>query len=62
MDETQKLYCMIYELKGIVNSLSDAASYDEQFDNPLLENVQCQVNEIVNHIEKPSKSVLLEGS
>lgn len=53
------LYCLIYELKGIVGSLSDLSDFDEGFYNPIIDKVSTKTSEIISVIEK---DVLLEGS
>lgn len=58
-----KLYCLIYELKGIVGSMSDMCQEDERFDNPLLYAVENKMSEIIDQISSnPKNDVLLETS
>lgn len=52
--ENTKLYCLIYELKGIVQSLSDLADYDDSFNNPVIERIEEKTKEIIQVIEKTS--------
>jgi hypothetical protein len=52
--ENLKLYCLIYELRGMVKSVSDLVDYDENYNNPMLENIEVKMKEIIQEIEKKS--------
>jgi hypothetical protein len=47
-----KLYCLIYELNGMVKSVSDLADYDDNYHNPMIENIEVKMKEIIQEIEK----------
>lgn len=49
-----KLYLKIYELKGIVESLSELANHDEEYNNPIIEKIESKMEQIVEEIEKIS--------
>lgn len=49
--ENLKLYGLIYELKGIVNCLSELADHDGNYENPFIEQIEGKVSEIVQTIE-----------
>ncbi len=48
----RNLYYLIYELKGIVDSLGEVAQYDDEFHHPALDLVENKMNEIVQAIPK----------
>lgn len=48
--EAQLIY-KIFELKGIINTLSELANQDDQYNYPMLENLECKINELVKIIE-----------
>lgn len=50
MDQKINLYCKIYELKGLISSLSCLASIDDSFDNPLIEQLDTTINEVLKEI------------
>lgn len=50
--EEQNLYFKIYELKGLIESMSEMAAYDNEYDNPLIEKVETKMKEIVSEIEE----------
>lgn len=50
MDQNINLYCKIYELKGLISSLSCLASIDDSFDNPLIEQLDTTINEVLKEI------------
>lgn len=50
--ENVKLYCLLYELKGMVKTLSDLADHDENYQIPMIETIEEKMNEIVDQIEK----------
>jgi hypothetical protein len=52
--ENLKLYCLIYELRGMVKSVSDLSDYDENYNNPIIENIEDKMKEIIQEIEKKS--------
>jgi hypothetical protein len=52
--ENLKLYCLIFELRGMVKSVSDLADYDENYNNPMIENIEDKMKEIIQEIEKKS--------
>lgn len=50
--ENVKLYCLIYELKGMVKTLSELADHDENYQIPMIETVEEKMKEIVQKIEE----------
>lgn len=42
---------LIYELKGIIGTLSDLSIYSEEFDHPAIERIESKTNEIIESIE-----------
>jgi hypothetical protein len=52
--ENLKLYCLIYELNGMVKSVSDLVDYDDNYNNPMIENIEVKMIEIIQEIEKKS--------
>lgn len=50
MDQNMDLYCKIYELKGLISSLSCLASVDESFDHPLIERLEETINEALTEM------------
>jgi F420-0:gamma-glutamyl ligase-like protein len=49
-----KLYCLIYELKGMVKSASDLENHEDNYYNPMIENIEEKMKEIIQEIEKKS--------
>ncbi|MBM4765465.1 hypothetical protein [Bacillus sp. B15-48] len=47
-----KVMCLLYELKGMVKTISDVAEYDEQYSNPIVDNLEEKIKEIISEIEK----------
>lgn len=47
-----KLYCLIYELKGVVKSLSEMADQDENYNNPVIEVLEEKMKEVMGEVEK----------
>lgn len=45
------LNCKIYELKGLISSLSLISEVDENMDHPIIENIEKQMNQVINLIE-----------
>lgn len=52
MDQNINLYCKIYELKGLISSLSCLASIDDSFDHPLIESLDTTINEVLKEMGK----------
>jgi F420-0:gamma-glutamyl ligase-like protein len=52
--ENFKLYGLLYELKGMVKSASDLENHDDNYYNPMIENIDVKMNEIIQEIEKKS--------
>lgn len=50
--ENVKLYCLIYELKGMVKTLSELANYDENYQIPMIETIEEKMKEITGEIDK----------
>lgn len=50
IDQNINLYCKIYELKGLISSLSCLASIDDSYDNPLIEQLDSTINEVLKEI------------
>ncbi|WP_197204150.1 hypothetical protein [Cytobacillus firmus] len=49
-----KLYCMIYELKGMVDTMSDLAENDDNYDSPIIDRMAKKMDEITDLIEEKS--------
>ncbi|WP_256816713.1 hypothetical protein [Cytobacillus sp. Bac17] len=49
-----KLCCMIYELKGMVDTMSELAESDGNYENPVIDRMAKKMNEITNLIEEKS--------
>lgn len=49
--ENIKLYGLIYELKGLIESMSEMAAHDDEYNNPLIDKVETKMNMIVIEIE-----------
>ncbi|USK56380.1 hypothetical protein LIS82_07880 [Cytobacillus solani] len=41
----------IFELKGIISTLCELANQDEQYNYPMLENLESKINQLVNLVE-----------
>lgn len=52
MDQNINLYCKIFELKGLISSLSCLASIDDSYDNPLIESLDTTINEVLAEMGK----------
>jgi hypothetical protein len=52
--ENFKLICLIYELKGMVKTLSDLADHDENYQIPMIENIEDKMKDIMQEIELKS--------
>lgn len=52
--ENLKLFCLIYELKGMISSLSEIGNYEENYDLPIVETIEGKMKEIINVIEEKS--------
>jgi hypothetical protein len=52
--ENTKLFCLIYELKGMITSLSELAEYDENYQIPMIESVEDKMKLIIQEIESKS--------
>jgi ketol-acid reductoisomerase len=52
--ENIKLYCLIYELKGMIKTMSELAEYDDNYQIPMIENVEEKMKEIMQQIEEKS--------
>lgn len=52
--ENIKLYCLIYELKGMISSLSELGNYEENYNLPIVETIEVKMNQIINVIEEKS--------
>lgn len=50
--ENVKLYCLLYELKGMVKTLSELTNYDDNYQIPMIETIEEKMKEIVDQIEK----------
>lgn len=50
-----KLICLIYELNGMVRSMSEMTNVDEQFDNPLIEPIENKMKEVISIIESTNE-------
>ena len=51
MNPEEKLIYGIFELKGIINTLSELANQDEQYNYPMLENLESKINELTKLVE-----------
>lgn len=54
-----KLYCKIYELKGLISSLSDISEREEGMDHPIIYRLQEKIDEIVEGIEGGTSSATI---
>jgi hypothetical protein len=52
MMENLKLFCKIFELKGMVNTLSDLANHDENYQIPMIESIEDKMKEVIKEIEE----------
>lgn len=41
----------IFELKGMISTLCALANEDEQYNYPMLENLECTINELTKIVE-----------
>lgn len=48
--QPQLLY-KFYELKGMIESLVELASYDDQYSNPLIDKLESKANELSKMLE-----------
>lgn len=55
MNEDMKIYFLIYELKGIVESLQDFAEHDEEYYTPLNEKIEFKIEQLIKQIEANEK-------
>jgi hypothetical protein len=49
--ESFKLCCLIFELNGMIKSMSELINHDEQYQNPMIENIEDKMKEIIGEIE-----------
>lgn len=49
---TVNLYCKIFELKGMISSLSDISEREENMDHPIFDRMNIKMNEIVTEIQE----------
>lgn len=54
MENNLKLLFKIYELNGMVKTLSDLADHDENYQIPMIENIEVKMKDIIGEIEKIS--------
>jgi hypothetical protein len=52
--ENIKLYCLIYELKGMVKTMSELSEFDDNIPSSLVENLENKIREITTEIETKS--------
>jgi hypothetical protein len=50
--ENMKLYSLLFELKGMIKTLSELANYDENYQIPMIETIEEKMKEITQEIEK----------
>lgn len=50
--ENMSMYFKIYELKGLIESMSEMAEHNNEFDNPLIDKAQTKMKEIIEEIEE----------
>jgi hypothetical protein len=43
---------LIFELKGIIDTMNEMSSIDEQFDHPCIDRLQVKINELVALIKE----------
>lgn len=55
--ETIKMYCLIHELKGIIESMQEFANYDEEFHTPLNNKLQEKMNELLKVLANEDEDV-----
>jgi hypothetical protein len=46
------LISKIFELKGMINSTVELANVDEQYDYPMIQSIECKINEITAALEE----------
>lgn len=49
--ENIKLYCLIYELKGMVKTMTDLSEIDDNIPSTMVENLENKIREITTEIE-----------
>lgn len=49
--ENIKLYCLIYELKGMVKGLSELSEMDETIPSSMVEMLENKIREVTTEIE-----------
>ncbi|WP_157967873.1 hypothetical protein [Paraliobacillus sp. X-1268] len=54
--ENMKMYLLIYELKGVIESLQEFAEHDEEYYTPLNEKIESKLENIIQEIENKQKA------
>ncbi|MCS0827830.1 hypothetical protein NX029_28490 [Cytobacillus firmus] len=49
-----KLCCMIYELKGMVDTMSELAESDDRYENPVIDRMAKKIKELTDLLEEKS--------
>jgi len=49
--KNEKIFLLLYELKGTVDSLSLIAEYDDTYHHPVIEQISAKVDEICSLIQ-----------
>ncbi|MDP4086026.1 MAG: hypothetical protein Q8934_15590 [Bacillota bacterium] len=52
-----KLVSKIFELKGMIDSMTDLVSYDDQYNNPMIDRVEEKMNELIQLLENGMESI-----
>lgn len=47
-----KLYCKIYEIKAIIECLSDVSACNEEIHHPIIDRLTVKMNEIIEEMEE----------
>ena len=55
--EKMNLFLKIYELKGIIKSMVELASYDDEFNNPLIGEVEQKMREVIEIVDEKQLSM-----
>lgn len=55
--EQFKLLCLIYELNGMVKSMSELVNYDDEYNNPLLEPLEEKMKQVMAAVETINEKI-----
>lgn len=59
--ENFKLVCLIFELNGMIKSMSELINHDEEYNNPMIESIEDKMKEIMGEVEN-SKAPRILGN